>query len=111
MKKIVPLLLMALLWGCAREEAPLPPSEEPVMVTIAQEPMVPLAEALAEEKLLEEAVRRCAVACYAAEGFYPSNIDYLQAHYGLQYDEESYIIHYQSEASNLMPDITVLERK
>lgn len=60
---------------------------------------------------LEEAVRRCAVACYAAEGFYPSNIDYLLAHYGLQYDEESYVIHYQSVASNLMPDITVLERK
>lgn len=60
---------------------------------------------------LESAVRRAAVACYAAEGAYPPNIAYLQAHYGLQYNENEYIIHYQVVASNLMPDITVLERK
>ncbi len=60
---------------------------------------------------LEEAVRRAAVTCYASEGFYPPSIAYLQEHYGLQYDESAYIIHYQLLASNLMPDITVLERK
>jgi len=59
---------------------------------------------------LEEAVRRTAVSCYALEGAYPPDIGYLQAHYGLQYDETRYIIHYQFLASNLMPDITILER-
>ena len=65
----------------------------------------------AEGKLqLEAAIRRAAVTCYALEGFYPPNIAYLQQHYGLQVDPEAYIIHYVLEASNWMPDITVLER-
>lgn len=60
--------------------------------------------------LLEQAVRNAAVACYADQGAYPPDIAYLQAHYGLEYDEEHYILHYQLEASNLMPEITVLEK-
>lgn len=60
---------------------------------------------------LEEAVRRTAVACYAAEGFYPPNVDYMVQHYGLQYDEDAYRVHYEIFASNLMPEITVVERQ
>ena len=59
---------------------------------------------------LEEALRRAAVACFAMEGFYPPDVDYMQQHYGLQYDEENYVVYYEYIASNLMPDITVLER-
>ena len=59
---------------------------------------------------LETALRRTAVSCYAAEGFYPPDVSYMQEHYGLQYDETAYIIHYQRTASNWMPEITVLER-
>ena len=59
---------------------------------------------------LEEAVRRAAVACYAAEGIYPPDLDYLKEHYGIQVDEERYVVYYDVFASNLMPDITVLER-
>ena len=59
---------------------------------------------------LETALRRAAVSCYAAEGFYPPDVAYLQEHYGLRFDEESYVVHYQWSASNWMPDITVLER-
>lgn len=59
---------------------------------------------------LETAVRKTAVSCYASEGFYPPDIAYLQEHYGLQFDEETYVIHYERTASNWMPDITVLER-
>jgi len=58
---------------------------------------------------LEDAVRRAAVACYAAEGIYPPDLDYLEEHYGLQIDEAHYTVHYDVFASNLMPDITVLE--
>ena len=63
------------------------------------------------KRQLEEALRRAAVACYAAEGFYPPDVDYMTAHYGLQYDEATYQVHYEIFASNLMPDITVVERK
>ena len=62
------------------------------------------------KRQLETAVRRAAVSCYASEGFYPPDIAYMQENYGLQYDEESYVIHYERTASNWMPDITVLER-
>ena len=58
---------------------------------------------------LEDALRRAAVACYAAEGIYPDDLAYLQEHYGIQIDEERYTVIYTVFASNLMPDITVLE--
>lgn len=59
---------------------------------------------------LEEVVRRAAVACYAAEGIYPPDLDYLKEHYGIQVDETRYVVIYEPVGSNLMPDITVLER-
>lgn len=59
---------------------------------------------------LEEAVRRAAVACYAAEGFYPPDVDYLCRYYGIVYEQGRYQIHYDCFASNLMPDITVVEK-
>lgn len=58
---------------------------------------------------LEDAVRRSAVACYAAEGAYPPSLTYLEEHYGLQVNREQYTVMYDVFAENLMPDITVLE--
>ena len=59
---------------------------------------------------LEDALHRTAVACYATEGFYPPDVAYMVQHYGLQYDEDTYRVHYEIFASNLMPEITVVER-
>ena len=59
---------------------------------------------------LENALRRTAVACYASEGFYPPDVAYMVKHYGLQYDEDAYRVHYEIFASNLMPVITVVKR-
>ena len=61
------------------------------------------------KKKLEEAIRRAAVACYAAEGAFPPDIEYLVEHYGLSVDESKYIVHYDIFSENLMPDITVLD--
>lgn len=58
---------------------------------------------------LENALRRSAAACYAAEGIYPPTLDYLVEHYGVRIEDE-YIVFYENFASNLMPDITVLEK-
>ncbi|MCI8594954.1 MAG: hypothetical protein HFF09_06860 [Oscillospiraceae bacterium] len=60
---------------------------------------------------LETSVSRSCAACYAAEGRYPESLEYLEQHYGLQIDGERYVVHYHAFASNLMPEITVLERK
>lgn len=51
-----------------------------------------------------------AVQCYAVEGIYPPDLGYMRDHYGLQVDEERYLVDYRCFASNLMPDITVLPR-
>ena len=58
---------------------------------------------------LETALRRASVACYAAEGVYPPTLDYLTEHYGIQIGED-YTVFYEVFASNLMPEITVLEK-
>lgn len=62
-------------------------------------------------KQLETALRRAAVACYAAEGIYPPDIAYLTEHYGVQVDSRRYTVHYEVFAENLMPQITVLQRE
>lgn len=58
---------------------------------------------------LEDALRRTAVACYAAEGAYPPDLEYMEEHYGIHIDEKRYTVMYVPVAANLMPDITVLE--
>ncbi len=59
---------------------------------------------------LTDALRRGAVACYAQEGFYPPDIDFLVEYSGILWDQDRYWIHYEIFASNLMPDITVIEK-
>lgn len=59
---------------------------------------------------LENAIQRSVIQCYAVEGTYPPNLDYLKEHYGLTYDEEDFFVDYQTFGSNMMPDITVIPR-
>lgn len=60
---------------------------------------------------LEENLRLAAVACYAAEGIYPPDAEYLAEHYGVALDGERYTVFYEIFAENIMPQITVVERK
>ncbi len=60
---------------------------------------------------LETALRRSAVACYAAEGRYPQDVAYLEEHYGIRINRSRYIVFYEVYAENLMPQITVLQRE
>lgn len=59
---------------------------------------------------VEQAVRRAAVTCFAAEGAYPPDTAYLTEHYGLRVDTERYIVDYDVFAENLMPQITVVRK-
>ena len=61
-------------------------------------------------RLLEESLMRAAVQCYAIEGSYPDGIAYIERHYGVYIDRTRYAVHYEIFASNILPDITVLER-
>ena len=60
---------------------------------------------------LEEALRRGCVVCYATEGVYPPDLNYLEERYGIQIDRERYFVHYDVFAENLMPDIKVMENE
>ena len=62
-----------------------------------------------ETAIVRDAVRQAAVTCYAVEGAYPDSLNYLREHYGLAYDEEKYLVVYDVFASNIVPDIRVLE--
>ena len=59
---------------------------------------------------LEQVLHKTAVACYAVEGIYPPNVEYMCQHYGLIFDESRYLVHYELAGSNFMPEITVMER-
>ena len=62
-------------------------------------------------RLAEQAVRQAAVSCYALEGTYPATYEELKASSGIAVDEEKYKVFYEIFASNIMPEITVLERQ
>ena len=61
-----------------------------------------------EAARLRDTVLQDAVQCYALEGFYPEDLEYLKEHYGLTYDPEKYVVSYEVIGSNLMPDVTVI---
>ena len=60
--------------------------------------------------IVEDAIRRATVQCYAIEGAYPVSLDFLEQNYGLRVDEKKYFVHYSPLGSNIMPDITVMRR-
>lgn len=62
------------------------------------------------KEVVEKALSRSITQCYALEGMYPPNLDYLKEHYGLVYDSDIYFIDYQYIGSNLRPDVTIIER-
>ncbi|MGI6151568.1 MAG: hypothetical protein ACOYIR_06415 [Christensenellales bacterium] len=59
---------------------------------------------------IRQAVLRAAVNCYAIEGAYPENLNYLKKHYGLRYDERRYLVSYDAFSQNLLPDVFVFVR-
>ena len=61
--------------------------------------------------VLDQAIRRATIQCYAIEGRYPQDYDYCKEHYGVRIDEEKYTVIYTVFASNLMPDVTILENE
>ena len=48
--------------------------------------------------------------CYALEGRYPPDLDHLEANYGLRFDRDAYIYHYEIFASNIFPDVQVFKK-
>ncbi|MDP3444777.1 MAG: hypothetical protein Q8T08_18115 [Ignavibacteria bacterium] len=59
---------------------------------------------------VESAIQRSLNICYAQEGFYPANIEYLINNYGLIIDSRLYFISYKVFASNIRPDVNVFRK-
>lgn len=49
--------------------------------------------------------------CYSIEGAYPETLEYLSENYGVHYDKERYIVHYNCFAANVRPSVTVMEKE
>ena len=61
-----------------------------------------------QEASLQDSLERCIMACYALEGFFPPDLEYMEAHYGLSYDKEEFFVDYQPSAGNIRPDYIVI---
>lgn len=64
-----------------------------------------------EAQTLDRAIRRGIVHCYAMEGAYPESLQYLKEHYGLTYNEENFFVDYQAIGTNILPDVTIIDRR
>lgn len=64
-----------------------------------------------EQQQIVAAVRKAAVQCYALEGKYPKDIEYLKEHYQLTIETSSYKVYYTNNGDNLMPNIDVIRKK
>jgi len=61
-------------------------------------------------RILEDSIRNAVVMSYAVEGRYPDTVAYIEDRYGVFIDRDKYIVHYMVFASNLMPEIKVIEK-
>ena len=59
---------------------------------------------------IREAIRRSALQCYAVEGIYPPNLQYLEDNYGLQVNTKDFYVTYDAFASNLPPTVRVTSK-
>lgn len=67
-------------------------------------------DTLNEKALLEDALQRNIVHCYAVEGSYPPSLSYIEEHYGLLYNKDKFLISYENIGSNLLPVVHIIER-
>ncbi len=64
-----------------------------------------------QRESLENAITRSITYCYTVEGAYPESLDYLKENYGLTYDEDLFFGDYRIIGSNILPDVTIIERE
>ena len=64
-----------------------------------------------QTQILTDAVNKDIIHCYAIEGYYPPSLSYIEDHYGLTYDKDRYLIDYVPVGDNIMPSVTIVEKK
>ena len=61
-----------------------------------------------EREMMSDALRRAIVTCYAVEGKYPPDLDYIYENYGVRIDSSRYVVFYDVIAANVMPSVEVM---
>lgn len=64
-----------------------------------------------QKESLEKALKRGILQCYALEGKYPDTLHHLLDNYGIVYNQNLFEVKYEAIASNIMPNVTVIEKK
>lgn len=62
-----------------------------------------------EKEILEKALNKDIIHCYAVEGYYPPSLAYIEEHYGLTYNHDKYVVDYESIGNNIIPTVTIVE--
>jgi len=57
------------------------------------------------------AIARSLADCYAIEGHYPPNIEYLYENYRVRVDDEKYFVIYEIFAPNIAPTVKLIDRR
>lgn len=65
---------------------------------------------VSKAEAIQTAIEKAAVQCYALEGQYPPDLEYLRDNYGIQIDYDNFIYDYVIFASNLRPIIKVIDK-
>ena len=60
---------------------------------------------------VRQSVENGVTLCYAVEGAYPESLEYLTESYGVVFDEDKYLVHYECFAANVRPTVTVIRRE
>ena len=63
-----------------------------------------------EPARMTQIILDAAVQCYALEGSYPPDLDYLTEKYGSQLDNNQYYYYYNNQIGNMLPEIQVLPK-
>lgn len=59
---------------------------------------------------MRAAIQKSIVSCYAIEGIYPPDVQYLEDHYGVVINHSRYVVRYDFAGANIMPSVEVLEK-
>lgn len=63
----------------------------------------------AQMEAIRTAINRDVLHCYASEGKYPPDLDYICSKYAFSYDSSKYNIEYKLKEDNSLPEVTVME--
>jgi len=63
-----------------------------------------------DRELTYAALKKATIQCFADEGRYPANVDYLEEKYNLYIDYDRFYVTYDCAAANVCPNIVVTRK-